>query len=1084
MSKRVVVCLLILGVSACEQRQESLKQAGGGLHGTQGTWSSAGAVQYRRYQHTATTLDDGMVLVAGGLVTGGGGSAGAELFNPAGVFSTLPGMSNRWFPTATRLSDGRVLLASGSVSGGMLSSSQLYDHSTRTFSSGGVLQQARMEHSATLLVDGRVLLAGGETQSAILSTAERYDPATGTFTLTGAMLGPRTRHASVGLPDGKVLVLGGLSAFSGGAVLSTAEVFDPATGTFQATGSMNLAREWPGAVLLGDGKVLVASGTTDPRAELYDPATGAFTFTGANLTGRDSAGMALLRTGEVLLAAGVTSNSWLTSVELYDPVTGTWRETAPVSEPRANGATAVLSDGRVLLVGGLGPGAVSPAIAEVYTPSTPDEVDTHPPSVAFASPAAGAFVGTAVTVSAAAADDDFIARVELLAGGVPFAELTAGPPYSASWSTAAFPEGEVTLTARAVDLQGNQASASIQVIVDRTAPAVAFTAPLDGAAVSGVVTLSASATDDHAVGSVAFYDGATLVATDTAPPYGATWNTGGVPGSRTLIARAYDLAGNQSSASITVTVVDPVPPSVSLSAPAAAAWVRGAFTTAASASDNVAVSRVEFLAGGALVTADPDAPYSATVDSATFADGPLSVAARAVDLQGNQATASVSVNVDNTPPVVAITAPATGSSVTGAITVTASATDAAMARVDFYDGAVLFKTDTTTPYSGTWSSSVLGAHTLTARAYDRAGNMTESAPVTITLVDATPPTVSISAPSAGAYVRGTFSVTASASDNVGVSRVELLAGGALVATDTTLPYSASIDSTSLPDGALVLTARAVDVAGNQTTSASRTVNVDNTLPVVAITAPAAGSTVIGSTTISATASDAAMSRVEFFDGTSLIASDTTAPYSVSWSSSVAGAHTLVARAYDRAGNTSSASVTVNQVPVTNAVYDPALKALRCGSASVICDSAGQLDGRASLGFEWNAPSTIGSSCLDGTAGAYHRDESIDRIRVISVDGTPMAAGKRVRIEVTVWVYLSPYDRLDLYHAVNANAPSWTFLATLAPSVNGAAQTLSAELVLPAGGLQAVRGNFRLSPFPGACTTGPYDERDDLVFAVQ
>src|SRR5262249_2941111 len=150
-----------------------------------------------------------------------------------------------------------------------------------------------------------------------------------------------------------------------------------------------------------------------------------------------------------------------------------------------------------------------------------------------------------------------------------------------------------------------------------------------------------------------------------------------------------------------------------------------------------------------------------------------------------------------------------------------------------------------------------------------------------------------------------------------------------------------------------------------------------------------------------------------------------------------GAHTLSARAYDAAGNVGVSS----GVPVTLhnnlAAYDAVLKAPRCSALAEACDSGVLLIGRGTLGPEPNRPNTINASCADGPSGSYHSDESNDRIRVATVDGSPMALGKTVRIEATVWAY-SGYtsDKLDLYYAANAASPSWTFLTTLTPPAAG------------------------------------------------
>jgi hypothetical protein len=167
-----------------------------------------------------------------------------------------------------------------------------------------------------------------------------------------------------------------------------------------------------------------------------------------------------------------------------------------------------------------------------------------------------------------------------------------------------------------------------------------------------------------------------------------------------------------------------------------------------------------------------------------------------------------------------------------------------------------------------------------------------------------------------------------------------------------------------------------------------------------------------------------------------------------------------------------------------AVFDPTLRAPKCGTVGRSCDSgAALLLGRNGLGPEPNQPNTINNSCADGTSGTFHLDESNDRIKVSTVDGTNFAPGKTVRIEATVWAWTTPaQDKLDLYFAADANSPTWTFVTTLTPPVVGA-QTLSATYTLPSGALQAVRAQFRFQGSASPCTAGGFNDRDDLIFAV-
>jgi hypothetical protein len=183
------------------------------------------------------------------------------------------------------------------------------------------------------------------------------------------------------------------------------------------------------------------------------------------------------------------------------------------------------------------------------------------------------------------------------------------------------------------------------------------------------------------------------------------------------------------------------------------------------------------------------------------------------------------------------------------------------------------------------------------------------------------------------------------------------------------------------------------------------------------------------------------------------------------------------------GLTASAVLTVTRVlPAGNATFDATLKVPRCLAAGTFCDTGGMIDGRASLGPETNTPNTINSTCADGTSGTYHSDESLDRLKVSTTDGSLLAAGKTVLIEATVWSY-STSDSIDLYFAPDATNPVWTLIVTMPTTVSQQVQVLSTTFVLPSATLPVIRGNFRYVGSPGSCTTGSYDDRDDLVFAL-
>ena len=186
--------------------------------------------------------------------------------------------------------------------------------------------------------------------------------------------------------------------------------------------------------------------------------------------------------------------------------------------------------------------------------------------------------------------------------------------------------------------------------------------------------------------------------------------------------------------------------------------------------------------------------------------------------------------------------------------------------------------------------------------------------------------------------------------------------------------------------------------------------------------------------------------------------------------------------------TANLSVTVNPTGGGGdlfATFDAARQAPSCATVGRSCDSgASLLLGRAGLGPEPNQPNTINDSCADGASGTFHSDESNDRIKVSTTDGSNFAPGKTVTIAATVWAWTTPSsDAADFYYAPDATSPVWTFIGTSVPTAAGA-QTISRTYTLPSGGaLQAVRVQFRYQSTSANCAAGAYNDRDDLVFAV-
>lgn len=1069
--------LLVLLVAGCETKPPAAAGDGAGLA------SATGAMTYKRASFPAVALQSGKVLVVGGVssdlpYTG----ARAELYDPAtGTFTPTGSLSvGRSEHVAALLPDGRVLVSGGRPDGGGDTiTDELYDPATGAWTVIGS-DVSRAGPASATLADGKVLVAGGRgaVYPSVLSSARVFDPATESFWEVGSTLTPRYGATATLLDDGRVLVAGGAS--SGGYFQSVAELFDPATGTWSAAAPMHVTRGGHTATKLPDGRVLVTGGVGDKTTELYDPVANTWAWSASMSTMRSEHRAALLPDGSVLVLGGQNGAGPLLATGERWVLGSGFVGADPLGVARRSFGLAPLPGGRFLVAGGVDYTGTYGATAEVYqysctpTPCLPGWCGTMPDGCGGTQDCGGCPDGSSCRFGSCCAPKT-CASLGRSCGdtydgcGGTLSCGTCAPGFTCSTAGAC----ELTAATAAYDptLKAPRCSSAAPacdtgtLVVGRATLGPEWNAPNTLRSSCGDGTGGTFHVDESLDRlRVSSADGGPLTVGRAARIEATVWAYGAYSSDR------LDLWATSDALAAT-----PVwTPVATLSPTRAGAQTLSATYTVPAGGAAQAVRGV-FRYGG---TASPCAPGSYNeADDVVFA---------------------VVQPPDVEPPTIAITSPAPGAVVRGTVTIAvAVGDDVGVTAVTCLDGATVVGAATAAPFSISWATRTgqNGPHDLTCTAQDASGKSATSAAVTVvTDNDFAPPTVQLVAPAPGATVSGTVAVGVLAADDVGVARVDYALDGTVFASTTLPPFSAQWFTTAFANGSHVLTATARDAAGNAAVSAPVQVTIanDRTPPTTTLTSPAPGAILAGTVTLAATASDdGGVARVEFWDGASLLGTSTSAPHSYAWNtlSAANGSHTLSTRAYDPAGNVGTSagvSVTVSNAaaPVITGTFDAALRAPRCPALGSGCDSGALLVGRAGLGPETNAPNTLGATCADGASGSYHSDESLDRLRVVTVDGTPLAPGKTVRVEATVWAYSSyTSDKLDLYYAPDAAFPVWKLVATLTPTRSGAS-TLTASYVLPAGAQQVVRAVFRYAGTAGVCTTGPYDDHDDLVFVTE
>ena len=700
------------------------------------------------------------------------------------------------------------------------------------------------------------------------------------------------------------------------------------------------------------------------------------------------------------------------------------------------------------------------------------------PTITFTAPSSVAVNSlTTLTATATPGTGATITQVQFLSGTTVLGTDTTAP-YSFDWTPTV--TGTVSLTARVTDANGTSVTSSASsVTVAAAVPTVAIAIPTNGTslALGAPATLTATATGNGGatVNRVDFFAGATTIGTALSAPYTITW-TPTASGVTAVTARVTDSNGVTATSIIVNVLV--TAPAVALTAPSAGSNVTVgtvvALTAAPTAVAPATVTRVDFFAGTTLVDSSMGPAYTVNWTPATA--GAVSLTARVTDSNGATTTsAAVGVTVAAAAgPTVSVSAPSAGAVVTvgSNVSLTANATagvGATIAQVQFLVGTTIIGTDTTFPFGVTWIPGTAGNFSITARVIDSLNNTVTSAAIAVTANTATAVALTAPAANSAATIGTPVTLTASPTASLGntIAQVTFFANGTQIgAPVTTSPYTISWTPTTA--GAVALTATATDSAAVTATSAAVNVTVSNSQPVVALLTPTVGtvSAVNAAVTLTATAtagSNATVTRVDYFAGTTFINSATVAPYTATWLPTTAGAFSLTARVLDSNGNlvtSAPVSVTIAATVPTVALIAPAAGAnVALGTTTTLTASAAT-----------NGGATV--SRVDFLAGTTPIGTSL--ATPFSISWTPTTAGANA-----LTARVTDSNGVSVTSAivnVNVTAPSVTLTSpTAGSSVAINAVTTLTATASAVGAATVTKVEFLAgTTLIGTDTTSPYD----------
>jgi hypothetical protein len=580
-----------------------------------------------------------------------------------------------------------------------------------------------------------------------------------------------------------------------------------------------------------------------------------------------------------------------------------------------------------------------------------EEVVNKAPSVSLSKPTEGQVFTkgeTTIQLVANASDPEGkIKQVEFYNGSTLLATVKTSP-YTYTWST--IQAGSYKVTAKVID-EGNLSATStainftVKEPVVNKAPSVSLSQPTEGQVFTkgvNTVQLVANASDPEGkIKQVEFYNGSTLLATVKTSPYTYTWSTIQA-GSYKVTAKVIDeenLSATSTAINFTVKDEDIVnkAPSVSLSKPTEGqVFIKGVNTVqlVANASDPEGkIKQVEFYNGTTLLAIVKTAPFS--YNWADIQNGTYKVTAKVID-EGNLSATSAAINftvkdeeVVNKAPSVSLSKPTEGQVFTKgetAIQLVANASDpeGKIKQVEFYNGTTLLATVKTSPYTYTWSTIQAGSYKVTAKVIDEGNLSATSTAINFTVkepVGNKAPSVSLSKPTEGQiFTKGvnTVQLVANASDPEGkIKQVEFYNGTTLLATVKKSPYTYTWST--IQAGSYKVTAKVIDEGNLSATSTAINFTVKeavvNKAPSVSLSRPTEGQVFtkgINTVQLVANASDpeGKIKQVEFYNGTTLLATVKNSPYTYTWSTIQAGSYKVSAKVIDE-GNLSATSTAVN-----------------------------------------------------------------------------------------------------------------------------------------------------------------------------